>query len=101
MKGFDKMSCLTKHDMKNGLIRLRRDFHKYPESGWVEYRTSAIIADLLESYGYDVYVGEDVCESSSRMGVPEKKTLKEHEARALSQGADQKYITKMQGRSGE
>lgn len=91
------MSCLTKHDMKNGLIRLRRDFHKYPESGWVEYRTSAIIADLLESYGYDVYVGEDVCESSSRMGVPEKKTLKEHEARALSQGANQKYITQMQG----
>tara|TARA_R110001606_G_scaffold344286_5_gene492991 strand:+ start:2478 stop:2621 length:144 start_codon:yes stop_codon:yes gene_type:complete len=29
------------------LKELRRGFHKYPESGWLEYRTSAKRADYL------------------------------------------------------
>ena len=27
-----------------GLVEIRRDFHKYAESGWFEMRTSSIIA---------------------------------------------------------
>lgn len=36
------------------LIKLRRDFHKHPELGFKEYRTSKIVADYLEKYGLKV-----------------------------------------------
>ncbi len=35
----------------------RRDFHRHPELGFAETRTSGIIADLLESWGLEVQRG--------------------------------------------
>lgn len=84
-------------ELNSEITLWRRDFHKHPESGWLEYRTSSKIADLLESYGYEVFVGESVCESSSRMGVPNADILEIHEKRALSEGANQKWIELMKG----
>lgn len=34
--------------LKDELIELRRDFHKHPELGFKEYRTSEIVANYLE-----------------------------------------------------
>lgn len=79
------------------LIEARRDFHKYPESGWLEYRTSAKIADFLETYGYEVFVGKDVCNSASRMGVPDESVLVQHEKRALAESANPKWMERMKG----
>lgn len=59
-------------------VSYRRDFHKYPETGWLEMRTSAVIAKVLTGLGYEVLTGRDVCEPSSRMGVPSDAALKEH-----------------------
>lgn len=84
-------------NLNEKLVRLRRDFHRYPESGWLEYRTSATIADLLKEYGYDVYVGKDVCASSSRMGVPNDEVLESHEKRAIDEGVSSKWINSMKG----
>ncbi|MGM8212835.1 amidohydrolase [Virgibacillus sp. W0430] len=83
--------------LKQELIELRRDFHQYPESGWLEYRTSAKIADKLFDNGYEVFVGKDVCESTSRMGVPCVNVLKENKKRALSEGANPKWVEQMTG----
>ncbi|MEM7668349.1 MAG: amidohydrolase, partial [Pseudomonadota bacterium] len=35
----------------------RRDFHRHPELGFDEHRTSARVADLLESFGLEVHRG--------------------------------------------
>ena len=35
----------------------RRDFHRHPELGFGEHRTSARIAELLTSFGLDVHAG--------------------------------------------
>jgi len=43
--------------LKDELIQLRRDFHKYPELGFKEYRTSKIVADYLEKCGLKVTKG--------------------------------------------
>lgn len=83
--------------ISNELIRVRRDLHKHPESGWLEYRTSSKIADVLENFGFEVYVGEQVCDTETRMGVPCDETLLQHEKRALSQGANPKWIEQMKG----
>ena len=48
----------------------RRDFHKYPETAWLEMRTSAIIAETLTELGYEVLTGRQVCLEEARMGVP-------------------------------
>lgn len=36
---------------------LRRDIHQHPEVGLEEFRTSDIVASLLESWGYEVHRG--------------------------------------------
>lgn len=90
------MSNVADYDhLTKQLINLRRDFHKHPESGWIEYRTSSIIADLLSTYGYQVYVGENVCKSESRMGVPDKNYLEKHYERALADGAKLEWLKQM------
>jgi aminobenzoyl-glutamate utilization protein A len=79
------------------LIHRRRDLHKHPESGWTEYRTSAIVADELTRLGFQVYVGKEVCKPESRMGVPKPAILLYHEQRALDEGANPVWVGKMRG----
>jgi amidohydrolase len=43
--------------IKDETITLRRDFHKHPELGFEEVRTSKIVADTLESLGLSVTRG--------------------------------------------
>ncbi|MFP4457522.1 MAG: amidohydrolase [Clostridia bacterium] len=73
----------------------RRDFHKYAEAAWREYRTSSLIAKELEELGYKVLLGEEIIKKEERMGLPDEKDLKEHYQRALKQGAIEKYTEKM------
>ncbi len=73
------------------LIRLRRDFHRFPEPGWCEIRTSSIIADHLNRLGYEVLTGSEVCDPDSRMGLPPENILEVHYQRAMKQGAVPAY----------
>lgn len=78
--------------LEQELIKLRREFHQYPEPGWMEMRTSARIAELLESYGCDqVLMGTEVCKADARMGVPEESLLEQHykEVKALGQVSEE------------
>ena len=59
-------------------IRLRRDIHRHPETGWLEMRTSAIIHERLNSLGYTVLTGRDAVCETARMGVPDAQTLEKH-----------------------
>ena len=56
--------------LKQKIISYRRDFHRHPELGWMEQRTTDKIAGCLRELGYKVYVGFDVCDNDSRMDVP-------------------------------
>ncbi len=80
-------------DMSIELTNLRRDFHRYPETGWLEMRTSAIIAKTLTELGYEVLTGRDVCLEEARMGVPPRKTTEAHLERVLTQGTPSEYLT--------
>ena len=44
-------------DMRDEMISWRRDFHQYPELGFQEKRTSGIIAQRMEDWGFDVQRG--------------------------------------------
>ena len=45
-------------------IEERRDFHRYAESAWTEFRTAAKVADRMTGLGYTVQAGEEVHEGS-------------------------------------
>lgn len=51
------MSQVLSADERKALVGWRRDFHANPELGYKETRTSNIVADHLESLGYEVRRG--------------------------------------------
>jgi len=83
--------------MKDEMIARRRDFHKYAESGWTEFRTASIVAETLTTLGYEVLVGEAVIDADAMMGVPELGKLERHSERAIEQGAQSSWVGKMHG----
>ena len=57
----------------------RREFHKYPENGWREIRTSARIAEILTDMGYTCLMGPDVVNVDSviRLVRPDEEEMAE------------------------
>jgi len=82
---------------KENLINCRRDLHKHAETAWTEFRTASIVAETLASLGYQLSVGEEVINAEAMMGVPSRQELIQHQERAIAQGADAKWIGRMQG----
>lgn len=83
--------------IKQKIVSIRRDLHKFPESGWVEYRTASIVAEELGLLGFEVIVGKEAVLSSSRMGVPNTEILSFHEKQALKEGAKVQWLDQMKG----
>ncbi|WP_027626737.1 amidohydrolase [Clostridium lundense] len=83
--------------LEKEIIEFRRDFHKYAEVGWTEFRTSSKITEYLEKMGLEVKLGGEILNKESMMGVPSEEELKKHMQRALEQGAVKKYTEKMYG----
>ena len=44
-------------DVASDLHAIRHDIHAHPELGFEESRTSALVARLLEEWGYEVHTG--------------------------------------------
>lgn len=84
-------------ELKPELVAIRRDFHKYAESGWFEMRTTSIIARKLTEMGYEILLGEDVCDRDSRMGVADEATLEAQYERAVAQGGDPEFLPYTKG----
>ena len=72
---------------------IRRSLHRFPETGWLEMRTSALIAKELTEMGYEVLTGRDVCLESARMGVPPVEETQAHLACVLEHGCQEDYLT--------
>ena len=88
---YKKIIQLTE-DITPELVRQRRDFHKYPEVRWTEMRTASIIAGKLTELGYEVLIGEQVCNGEARVHVPSDEALEQEYQRAIAQGADPKFV---------
>lgn len=79
------------------LTAWRRDFHHFAESGWVEFRTAAKVAEILDHLGYELAMGRDVVDAESRMGLPDAQTLAKEFSRAREQGAPEKWLAAFEG----
>jgi len=85
------------NELENKIINYRRDFHKYAESGWTEFRTASKVAETLDDLGFDLQLGQEVVDQEARMGVPDQEELAKHYQRAKDQGASQKYLKEFKG----
>ena len=83
--------------MSPQLKALRRDFHRYPEQGWMEFRTASLVAERLSQLGFSVQLGQAVVSECARMGVPDAQTLDEALARARTQGAIERWLPALEG----
>ena len=90
------ISAMAEEDREE-LIRIRRDFHRYPETGWLEMRTSAKIAEYLTSLGMEVLTGKEVCREEARIGVPPQEVLDLHFRKVKKQGVSPEFLTEEMG----
>ena len=72
---------------------IRRELHRFPETGWLEMRTSALIASELTRLGYRVITGRAACAEGARMGVPPREVTQEHLERVLAFGCEEAFLT--------
>lgn len=93
---YQKIINLTNR-IEDKIILQRRDFHKYAEPGWLEMRTSSIIAGKLTDMGYQVLTGTGVCKGDARIGLPSEEELEAHYYWAVNNGADKRYIEAAKG----
>ncbi|TVP46993.1 MAG: amidohydrolase [Halomonas sp.] len=75
----------------------RRDFHRYPEQGWMEFRTASHVAERLSQLGFAVELGQAVVSERARMGVPDPQTLSAALAQARTQGAIERWLPALEG----
>lgn len=92
----NKITDLAKA-LEEKTIARRRDFHRYAEVGWTEFRTASIVAEKLSALGYEVLTGDEVIDSANMMGVPGINELNQHAKRAIEQGANPKWVARMEG----
>lgn len=93
---YDKIKSLATMYYQD-TVKTRRDFHKYAERGWLEFRTASIIARKLDDLGYQVLAGREIMRDEGRMGLPSKRVLNLSYKRAIAQGADLDYLEKVKG----
>ncbi|WP_082232200.1 amidohydrolase [Halobacillus massiliensis] len=84
-------------NMKPRLIEWRRKLHEQPELGFMEYETTAFLAETLNELGFQIYAGKDAVESESRYGVPPSEELKKAEQSAREAGVSEQLMNLMEG----
>lgn len=82
------------------LTEIRRDLHSYPEAGWKEFRTTALVAEELDRLGYELHLGADALDTSSQLGVPDDDELSRALSRAKDEGAPEPYVDATDGVTG-
>ncbi|ELK55816.1 indole-3-acetyl-L-aspartic acid hydrolase [Haloferax sp. BAB-2207] len=82
------------------LRELRQDLHAHPESGWKEFRTTALIAAALDDREFTLHLGSDAVAEDERLGVPDDDAVAAAVERAREEGAPEAYLDQMGGVTG-
>lgn len=85
-------------DRLERMIRRRRDFHRFPESGWHEFRATSLIARAMSDLGFEVRLADEFLKPEYIMG--RTVDVAEEKARALRQGADPVWLDRIKAFTG-
>lgn len=78
----------------------RRDFHKYAEAKWAEFRTAAVVATRLRELGIETLLGDEISVKGYQFGYPGEEKIEAEIERAVAQGAERELVEKMNGLPG-
>lgn len=78
----------------------RRDFHKFAEVKWTEFRTASIVAEKLRSMGIEPLLGNVISTPGMQFAYPDATSRAHEIGRAILQGGDASTIAQMEGLSG-
>ena len=82
-------------ELRTQLSAWRRDFHRFAEPGWTEFRTTSAIITVLRDLGWDTVYGPELHDAGARLGVPSAEVLASERDRAVDQGADPDLVEAM------
>lgn len=91
------MKILTQYT--DEMVQMRRSIHQKPETGWTEFRTTALIVRRLKELGFNVLQGTAVINPDFVMGRYDTE-VKLGISRALEAGISQKEIDATGGYTG-
>ncbi|MFH5800586.1 amidohydrolase [Haladaptatus sp. CMAA 1911] len=84
--------------IRDRLVDVRREFHRYPEPAWREFYTTHRLVEEIRGIGVDeLAVGTEVYDSDDRMAVPDAEDIEEWSERARERGADPDLLDSMEG----
>ncbi len=77
------------------VVALRRDLHRFPELGFLEYRTAAMAAAQLSGLGYSLRVGPEVMAREAMLLPPSETEVAAAQQAAIARGADPVWVERM------
>ncbi len=80
-----------------GVVRIRRDLHRHPETAFLEYRTASKVAQHLDRLGWSVRVGAEVMDAAAVIAPPSPAAVRAAQDRALAEGAPAEWVARMPG----
>ena len=83
--------------LEQELVCLRREFHRFPETGWTEYRTTVRIIEELQKLGLSVRYGQEIHDPESRTSVASQEELDRHWQRAAEECNHSPLLDAMRG----
>lgn len=86
--------------LQQQLVAIRRDFHRYAESKWREFRTASKVAEHLMALGIPCQLGSEISAAGMGFSYPAPEALEEDMQRAIGQGANPALVARMEGRPG-
>ena len=91
------MDWIYHNGWEEELVELRREFHRYPEPFWREFRTTARIVEELEALGLTVRYGEDIHVREQMMGLPADEAMDAAYARACGEHPRAELLAALRG----
>ncbi|WP_242010827.1 amidohydrolase [Acetobacter musti] len=84
-------------EFPHDVIGMRRALHRFPERGFLEYRTASCVAERLAELGYTLRVGPEVMRTEAMLAPPSTAEVMAAQKAALAAGALPKWIERMPG----
>ena len=78
-------------------VEWRRQLHKMAQPAWLEFYATALVAEKLSDWGYEVKQGKEIVEAEKLLLLPDDKVLEDEYRRALKAGAKEKYLAPAKG----
>jgi len=78
-------------------VQWRRALHRFPQPAWLEFYATGLVAEKLYSWGYEVFLGQDIITPGKRLLLPPPEKLAAEYERALKAGAKEKFLAPAKG----